>query len=224
MGMNDESNPKFEGVLGEELDRIWKAIRQDKINSSPSVKATRTPTGTVLSGKQRGAAPSADIITTSEWGFSKRMPVHYPFPTKQLLITEVEEFAGDPIKRKFTGRTKKVLTLKLPDYVSSYPNPHAYTWSSILFPKLIPHITYHPFTSWFRWFLDAGSPTNSLNYYDHGWYPEGGLTKLEPLREIIPVGVGPFMDNPYSEPITHYISSIHDPFWGFDYKWWGLTQ
>lgn len=50
--MNDEKNPKFEGLLGEELDRIWKAIRQDKINSSPSVKVTRTPSGTVLSGKR----------------------------------------------------------------------------------------------------------------------------------------------------------------------------
>ena len=221
--MNDERNPKFEGVLGEELDRIWKAIRQDKINSSPSVKATRTPTGTVLSGKQRGAPASVDVVTTTTWGFSKRMPVrHYGFPTRQLLITEVEEFAGDPVQQRFTGRTKKVLTLKLPIAASSYANPHSYTWSSLLFPRLTVLMSYYPFPSYFKWILNTG-PSGSLNYYDHGYYPQGGITKLEPLRDIIPVGVGPFMDNPYSEPITHYISSIHDPFWGFEHKWWGIN-
>ena len=220
--MSDERNPKFEGVLGEELDRIWKAIRQDKINSSPSVKATRTPTGTVLSGK-RGAPASVDVVTTTTWGFSKRMPVHqHGFPTKQLLITEVEEFAGDPVHQRFTGRTKKVLTLKLPDVVSTYPDPHAYTWSSILFPKLTTLMSYYPFPRYFRWMLGSGPP-NPLNYYDLGFYPEGGITKLEPLRDIIPVGVGPFMDNPYSEPITHYIHSIRDPLLGFETKWWGIN-
>ena len=139
--MNDERNPKFEGVLGEELDRIWKAIRQDKINSSPSVKATRTPSGTVLSVAHFGVGDApGDPIVQDTWGFSTGTQAvnRFPFQTNENLIVEVEAFVGDPKENKFSGRTKKVLTLEcLDDAAWALPvNPHGTVIAGIRFPRL----------------------------------------------------------------------------------------
>tara|TARA_B100000424_G_C22619122_1_gene344203 strand:+ start:70 stop:267 length:198 start_codon:yes stop_codon:yes gene_type:complete len=49
--IDDERKTPFDGQLGIELDAIWKAIRQDKINSRTGMRVTRTPSGTFINGR-----------------------------------------------------------------------------------------------------------------------------------------------------------------------------
>lgn len=76
----DFSQNKFDGTLGEELDRLWAAIKQDQILSSPSVQATRTPSGTTLNGapKKAGGAvtkPIEENLTGQQWRIDGDQPI-----------------------------------------------------------------------------------------------------------------------------------------------------
>lgn len=48
--MKPDYNKKIQlkGVFGEELERIWKAIKANQVQPSPGVKVTRTPGGTTV--------------------------------------------------------------------------------------------------------------------------------------------------------------------------------
>jgi len=84
----DFSQNKFDGVLGEELDRLWAAIKQDQILSSPSVQATRTPSGTTLNGapKKAGGAvtmPIEENLSGQRWIIDGDQPIDsYPHIVK----------------------------------------------------------------------------------------------------------------------------------------------
>lgn len=65
LGRNLRQN-QFSGLIGEELDRLYAAIRQDQILNSPSVKANRTPSGTILKATPKKVGGAGDKPTTEE--------------------------------------------------------------------------------------------------------------------------------------------------------------
>ena len=103
MSKGEESNPvPFGGEVGRELDKIWKAIKADKIVGSPGVRVSRTTGGTFL--KFTDAFPEAEEPPPptprppNEWRIS-RQGAEMPFK----IYTHIEEVYGGTRNR--TGRT-----------------------------------------------------------------------------------------------------------------------
>ena len=93
---NDSKPNQFGGVIGSEIDRIWAAIRADKIVPSSGVKVSRTTAGTFVDFDVK--AQEIEEPPPTDWRISEHgatMPFTY--------YTHIEEFYGGTFRK--TGRT-----------------------------------------------------------------------------------------------------------------------
>lgn len=78
MNPNHFNKSGIGGELGEELNRLWKAVRENRIVSSPGLRVDRKPSGTSIHLAQAAAQAAAseggtgttDPLTPMEWAFS----------------------------------------------------------------------------------------------------------------------------------------------------------
>ena len=184
----DFSQNKFDGTLGEELDRLWAAIKQDQILSSPSVQATRTPSGTTLNGapkKAGGAVTNRGESLGQRWIIDGDglLPSHLQVKSKALdpcalgmpleIVTIIRPFLRLPMPPSIKRRQywpgvnllrptgSKFLVAKL-DHFPGYSREH-HNISGATTMGERPWYTFPggyrpPFRTVFRFSEEAGSP------------------------------------------------------------------
>ena len=123
MSKGADSNPvPFGGEVGKELDKIWQAIRADKIVGSPGVRVSRTTGGTFLKFADQiideDLPPTEPPATPppNDWRISKQGAT-MPFK----IYTHIEEFYGGTYNR--TGRTMFCLGPDVATLKAGWGNP-----------------------------------------------------------------------------------------------------
>ena len=224
----DFSQNKFDGTLGEELDRLWAAIKQDQILSSPSVQATRTPSGTTLNGapKKAGGAvtmPIEENLSGQRWiidgdhtmdSFPHILQVKSPDGSRSMRAL------GVPLDDRHTSSTS------FPASYSSNVPPQYQNLASVLWPKRVnlietvyglqvsewPNVSttfpVYSYPSTYNMFWRFGDWENVPWYeafpggYQASIYPDGHFAFLQKL-------VIPFSDQ--AGVVEYYIRQVMNP-------------
>lgn len=235
----DFSQNKFDGTLGEELDRLWAAIKQDQILSSPSVQATRTPSGTTLNGapKKAGGAvtmPIEENLSGQCWAIDGDQPMDsfpnvvnvkspdgsramrvlgYPLQSHHMTTSNR---GAPPAPPQFQGLANLVWPVRtnLIEFPSTYP---VFEWPNVstTYPVQYQGSTYNMF-----WLFLDGARSDSWEPMPGGYrasiYPNGASACLQKLAV-------PFTDQ--AGRIDYYLNSVVSTHSGIPFlHWWKIAS
>lgn len=231
VGRNFSQN-KFDGVLGEELDRLWAAIKQDQIVSSPSVQANRTPSGTILNGapKKAGGAvkmPLEENLSGQRWlidgnhtmdtfphivkvksldGSRSMRALGVPLDHHNMSTAAPIQMVSVPYQHQPLATVLWPQRVKMIEVPSTYP---VFEWpnSSSTLPVQYQGSTYNMF-----WLFEDGYAAEWYEPYPGGYrtvvYQDGDFAFLEKLAL-------PFTDQ--AGRIDYYVRQVQSSYSGVPY-------